>query len=158
MAAAGDISWQSPRGTFNLRVAAILTSGSDILLCTFEGLDYWYLPGGRVHLGESTEAALARELTEELGHEFPAGTLALVVENIYRSSQGLGHEIGFYYRLTWPAVLSRDDLSGAEPGHVFRWAPATGLGSLRFEPAGLASALHNLDGTLRHLVLDGEDG
>src|SRR5262249_5795366 len=109
------------------------------------------------HLGESAEAALARELTEELGHEFPPGTLALVVENIYRG-EGMEHEIGFYYRLAWPATLSRDDLGGGEPGHVFRWAPATGLGSLRFEPAGLASVLHNLDGTLRHLVLDQEDG
>ena len=157
MATAGDISWQTPQGIFNLRVAAILTSGGDILLCTIEGLDYWYLPGGRVQLGESTEAALARELTEELGHEFPAGTLALVLENIYRC-QGLEHEIGFYYRVAWPAALPRDDLGGGEPGHVFRWAPATDLGALRFEPAGLASVLHNLDGTLRHLVLDEEDG
>ena len=157
MATAGDISWQGPQGTFNLRVAAILTSGGEILLCTIEGLDYWYLPGGRVHLGESAEAALARELTEELGHEFPPGTLALVVENIYRG-EGLEHEIGFYYRLARPATLSRDDLGGGEPGHVFRWAPATDLGSLRFEPAGLASVLQDLDGTLRHLVLDHEDG
>lgn len=157
MATADDISWESPQGTFNLRVAAILSSGGEILLCTIEGLDYWYLPGGRVHLGEPAEAALARELTEELGHEFPTGTLALVVENIYRD-QGLEHEIGFYYRLVWPAALPRDDLSGGEPGHVFRWAPATELGALRFEPAGLASVLHNLDGTLRHLVLDGKDG
>jgi ADP-ribose pyrophosphatase YjhB (NUDIX family) len=157
MATACDISWQGPQGIFNLRVAAILTSGSDILLCTIEGLDYWYLPGGRVHLGESAEAALARELTEELGHEFPGGTLALVVENIYRG-QGLEHEIGFYYRLAWPAALSRDDVAGGEPGHVFRWAPAPGLGSVRFEPAGLASVLRNLDGTLRHIVLDQEDG
>jgi hypothetical protein len=37
-ATAGDISWESPPGIFNLRVAAILTSGSDILLCTIEGL------------------------------------------------------------------------------------------------------------------------
>jgi 8-oxo-dGTP pyrophosphatase MutT (NUDIX family) len=157
MATASDISWESPQGIFNLRVAAILTSGSDILLCTIEGLDHWYLPGGRVHLGESSEAALARELSEELGHEFPAGTLALVIENIY-GYQGLEHEIGFYYRLAWPTTLSRDDLCGGEPGHVFRWVPATDLGSLRFEPAGLASVLHNLDGTLRHLVLDQVDG
>ena len=46
MATAGDISWESPLGTFNLRVAAIITHGADILLCTIEGLDYWYLPGG----------------------------------------------------------------------------------------------------------------
>jgi 8-oxo-dGTP pyrophosphatase MutT (NUDIX family) len=156
MATAGDISWQRPQGIFNLRVAAILTSGGDILLCTIEGLDYWYLPGGRVQLGESTEAALARELNEELGHEFPAGTLALVLENIYRY-RGLEHEIGFYYRVAWPVALPRDDLGGGEPGHVFRWAPAMDLGSLRFEPAGLASVLHNLDGTLRHLVLGGDD-
>jgi hypothetical protein len=37
-ATAGDISWESPPGIFNLRVVAILTSGSDILLCTIEGL------------------------------------------------------------------------------------------------------------------------
>ena len=40
MATAGDISWESPQGIFNLRVAAILTSGGEILLCTIEGLDY----------------------------------------------------------------------------------------------------------------------
>ena len=58
------------------------------------------------------------------------------------------------FNLRVAAILT----SGGEPGHVFRWAPATDLASLRFEPAGLASVLHNLDGTLRHLVLDGEDG
>ena len=49
MATAGDISWQGPQGTFNLQVAAILTSGGEILLCTIEGLGHSYLPGGRVH-------------------------------------------------------------------------------------------------------------
>jgi hypothetical protein len=68
MATARDVSWEGPPGTFNLRVAAILTSGGDILLCTI------------------------------------------------------------------------------------RRAPAAGLGSLRFEPAGLATVLPNLDGALRHLV------
>ena len=152
MAIAGDISWQDQHGTFNLRVAAVLTHGEDILLCTVEGLDYWYLPGGRVRLGEPAGTALARELAEELGRDFPAGELALVVENIY-TWHGIGHEIGFYYRLTWPAALDPGDLAGGEPGHSFRWAPAGELGSLRFEPARLVPVLQNLGGTLRHLVL-----
>jgi ADP-ribose pyrophosphatase YjhB (NUDIX family) len=149
---AGDISWNDPAGSFNLRVAAILTRGEQILLCTEAGLGYWYLPGGRVRFGESTDAALARELAEELGHEFPAGELALVVENMYAET-GLEHEIGFYYRLAWPATLDRDDLDGGEPGHTFRWAPAGELGALRFEPARLVPVLQNPTGTLRHVVL-----
>jgi 8-oxo-dGTP pyrophosphatase MutT (NUDIX family) len=149
---AGDISWRDPHGTFNLRVAAILSRGPEILLCTVAGLDYWYLPGGRVRHSETTQAALARELAEELGHDFPPGELALVVENIYQG-EGVEHEIGFYYRLPWPAALAPGDLDGGEPGHTFRWAPAGELGALRFEPARLVPVLQHLDGTLRHLVL-----
>ena len=152
MTTAGDISWHGPYGTFNLRVAAILTSGADILLCTVEGLGYWFLPGGRVRFGEPAGAALTRELAEEVGHEFPAGELALVVENIY-GGERVEHEIGLYYRLAWPAALDRDDLRGSEPGHTFRWAQATELGSLPFEPARLVRVLQNPGGTLRHIVL-----
>jgi ADP-ribose pyrophosphatase YjhB (NUDIX family) len=67
VATAGDISWHSPCGTFHLRVAAILTRGEDGLLCTVEGLGYWFLPGGRVRFGEPASAALAGELAEESG-------------------------------------------------------------------------------------------
>ena len=105
MTAASDISWSGPPGTFNLRVAAVITRGDHILLCTVDGLGYWFLPGGRVRFGEPSDAALTRELAEELGHALPGGTLALVVENIFRD-RSLEHEIGLYYRLTWPAELA----------------------------------------------------
>jgi hypothetical protein len=72
------------------------------------------------------------------------------------AARWLEHEAGFYYRLAWPAALSRGDLGGGEPGHLFRWAPAGELGSLRFEPAGPLPVLHDLDDTLRHLVLGRE--
>jgi ADP-ribose pyrophosphatase YjhB (NUDIX family) len=83
VAAASDISWSGPSGTFNLRVAAVIRRGDDILLCTVDGLGYWFLPGGRARFGQPGDAALARELAEELGHQLRVGDLAFVVENIF---------------------------------------------------------------------------
>lgn len=153
MTAAPDISWSGPPGRFNLRVAGVITRGDDILLCTVDGLGYWFLPGGRIHLGEPSDVALTRELTEELGHALPAGSLALVLENIFRT-HGPEHEIGLYYRITWPAALAPEDLhDGTEAGHHFRWVPVRDLGSVGFRPAGLTPILPGLDGALRHVVL-----
>ena len=131
MTAPSDISWSTPSGTFNLRVAAVISRDEHILLCTVNGLGYWILPGG---------------------------TLALVAENIYRGA-ALHHGIGLYYRLTWPADLAPDDLHrGTEPGHHFRWVPARELGPAGLQPAGLIPVLPDLirpetAGTLRHVVL-----
>jgi ADP-ribose pyrophosphatase YjhB (NUDIX family) len=151
---AADISWSDPSGTFNLRVAAVITRGDQILLCTVEGLGYWFLPGGRIRFGEPSDAALARELAEELGHDLPGAKLTLVVENIF-GSQSVQHEIGLYYRVPWPGALDPDDLDGgSESGHTFRWVPARELGDLDFRPFGLAAILPDLGETLRHVVLN----
>jgi ADP-ribose pyrophosphatase YjhB (NUDIX family) len=153
VAAAPDISWSGPDGTFNLRVAAIIRRGEDILLCTVDGLGYWFLPGGRVRFGEASDAALARELAEELGHELCAGDLACAVENIF-DGNGIQHEIGLYYHVAWPATLAPDDLRrGNELGHRFRWMAVRTLGSVRFEPAGLIDVLQNRADTLGHVIL-----
>jgi ADP-ribose pyrophosphatase YjhB (NUDIX family) len=153
VATASDISWSGSAGTFNLRVAAVISRGEEVLLCTVDGLGYWFLPGGRVRFGEAGEAALARELAEELGHQFPAGKLALIAENIF-DAQTLQHEIGLYYQLPWPSELAPDDLrGGTEPGHEFCWMPVRALGSVRFEPAGLIPVLQGLGNTVQHVVL-----
>jgi len=157
VATAADISWSGPdpcSGTFNLRVAAIVIRGDQVLLCTVDSLDYWFLPGGRVRFGEPSQAALTRELAEELGLDLPGAELALVVENIF-DKQSLQHEIGLYYRITWPSALDPGDLyGGTESGHTFRWVPVRELGALDFRPFGLAAILPDLGGTLRHVVLD----
>jgi ADP-ribose pyrophosphatase YjhB (NUDIX family) len=43
-----DISWSAQGETFNLRVAAVIIRDQKVLLCTVDGLGYWFLPGGRV--------------------------------------------------------------------------------------------------------------
>ena len=54
-----------------IRVSAILRWHGRILLCRHEKgeKEYWLLPGGGVHSGESLVSALDRELREEVGIE-----------------------------------------------------------------------------------------
>jgi len=56
-------------GEPRLRVSAMLRWNDRILLCRHEkpGKEYWLLPGGGVHSGESLIDALHRELDEEVG-------------------------------------------------------------------------------------------
>jgi ADP-ribose pyrophosphatase YjhB (NUDIX family) len=69
-----------------IRVSAVLRWRGRVLLIRHEkpGREYWLLPGGGVHAGESLVDALHRELVEELGviragEEIPLeGPVALV--------------------------------------------------------------------------------
>ena len=155
--ASSDISWRGPACTFNLRVAAITIRDGYILLCTVDGLGYWFLPGGRVQLGEPSDVALTRELAEELGHVLPGGTLALIVENLYRE-RSPQHEIGLCYRLAWPAELPPMTCTAA-PSPVTTSAgcrPASSAPSAS-SPAGLIPVLPGLAGNPRHVVLGPPD-
>ena len=62
-----DISFQMENEKFNYRVCAIIISDNRILAMKDERSPYYYLPGGRVAMGETAEHAVIRELKEELG-------------------------------------------------------------------------------------------
>ncbi|MBI1729185.1 NUDIX domain-containing protein [Candidatus Acetothermia bacterium] len=53
--------------------------------------------GGGIHFGESSEAALHREIREEIGAEIEKPKLLGVLENLYTFKGELAHEIVFVY-------------------------------------------------------------
>lgn len=61
-----DLSFVSGKEKFNYRVCAVIISEGKLLAMHDERSPYYYLPGGRVQMGETAEAAVAREVQEEL--------------------------------------------------------------------------------------------
>lgn len=62
-----DISFKVENQKFNYRVCAMIIAENKILAMHDERSPYYYLPGGRVMMGETAEQAVVREVWEELG-------------------------------------------------------------------------------------------
>lgn len=61
-----DISYVVGSSKFNYRACAVIISDNKILAMHDERSPYYYLPGGRVRMGETAEQAVIREVEEEL--------------------------------------------------------------------------------------------
>ena len=77
-----DRAQAQPRPT--VRAAGLIFSDAGLLLVKQRRLEreYWLLPGGGVHFGESLSEALRRELREELRLEIDAGRPLALAEAI----------------------------------------------------------------------------
>ena len=60
-----DISYNCENQKFNYRVCAMIIAENKILAMHDERSPYFYLPGGRVKMGETAEQAVVREVQED---------------------------------------------------------------------------------------------
>ena len=146
-----DITFETDEGRFNYRVCAVLLDEERILAMHDERSPYWYLPGGRVRMGERAEDAVLREVREELGIE--ARILrplwlsqSFFTEDVARADY---HELCLYFLLdvSGTDLLARGDrFRGPERRHVhdFAWLPFQRLKDEYFYPLFLKTDIYHL--------------
>ncbi len=151
-----DISLRCEEGWFNLRTAAIIIHEGRILTLRDEGIDHDYLPGGRIHLRESAEDALRRELREELDIPLPENRLVFVAESFF-TFQGIPcHEVCFYHLMDAPAelLLRGEGFTRVEDGeiHHFHWLTFDELKQTTVFPLFLRERIRSLPDAPEHII------
>ena len=120
------------------------------------------LPGGYVELGETTEEAAKRELTEEIGKEVTIKKYLGVVENYFinKFSKKI-HEISFYYTMDLvDKKLEQKNFTLIEndKGHNikldFKWININKLDNYDIRPSFLKDLFEDNVLEFNHLIFD----
>ena len=78
-----DCSFTQDDNRFRYRAAAIIVENDCVLFAGNELVDYYYSIGGGVHMDESSEDAVKREVFEETGVFYEIERLAIIHENFF---------------------------------------------------------------------------
>ncbi len=138
-------------GTFNYRVAAVLIHEGKLLAMKDERSPYYYIPGGRVKLGERAEDAVLREVREELGIEGRIERPLWLNQGFFTEDTCAErfHEICLYFLIDHSGtdILNRGaSFRGTDLAHDqrFIWLPFEGLEAEYFYPLFLKKEIFHL--------------
>lgn len=96
-----DCNLQIEEQWFRYRAAAIIVEDGCVLFAGNERDNYYYSIGGGVHMNETAEAAVVREVFEETGVQYAVDRLAVIHENFFDGDGSLEgyrcHEVAFYF-------------------------------------------------------------
>lgn len=146
-----DISFRSGNEKFNYRVCAVMIADNKILAMHDERSPYYYLPGGRVKMGETAEHAIVREIQEELGVE------AKIIRPLWLNQAFFTeevdylnyHELCLYFQVDVAdtGLLARGDKFTLKEGchtHAFEWLEFDRLENEYFYPLFLKKEIFHL--------------
>ena len=141
-----DCCFTHEENWFRYRVGAIILEENSVLVATNDACDFYYSIGGGVHLDESAEEAVRREVLEETGLPYEIDRLAFVHENFFEGERK-------YRRAALPRafLLFSDEAhrqTGDHEARAMYRRRRTSLLAARIPPVGL----HRLSPVLRRVA------
>ncbi len=141
-----DCCFTHEENWFRYRVGAIILEENSVLVATNDACDFYYSIGGGVHLDESAEEAVRREVLEETGLPYEIDRLAFVHENFFEGGRK-------YRRTALPRafLLFSDEAhrqAGDHEARAMHRRRRTSLLAARIPPVGL----HRLSPVLRRVA------
>lgn len=156
-----DLTLKTNKGLFNHRVAAVIVYNNKLLAQKNPKDNSYYLVGGRVAFGESTQEALVREVREELNIDIVNYNPLWVNECFFIDGDSKFHEIGMYYLVD----ISDTDFTHFEKSfeikeksriNIFEWLDIDKLNDVALYPLFIKDEIKNIDNGLK-LIITKED-
>ena len=144
-----DIRIKNDKFSFHYRVAGLIEQNEKFLIQKIDGYDYYILPGWHVKLGESSEAAIRREILEEVGCDIKSSKLFCVHENFYMKNGVLEHFIENYFLINPESELNNNNWSVQEndDGRIFNynfyWLSTDEIKNIDLKPTAIKELIIN---------------
>lgn len=134
-----DCGFSKGNNRFRYRTGGIIINKNKMLFVKSCIGDYYYMIGGAVQMGETSEKCIEREIFEETGLNASVNHLAVVCENFFK---GVGgeidgfdcHTLEFYYYMN---VKSKDIINcklETDIGEKLVWLPIEEIKTSKIKP------------------------
>ena len=143
---------------FRYRAGAIIIEDGYVLFVGNERDNYLYSVGGAVHIGETAEDAVKREVFEETGAHYEIDRIAFIHENFFKGSESLDgldcHEISIYFLMKPNGTrnLSCNSVTQTSERENLHWIPVGRLGDYKAFPTFLKDKINNIGNTMEHII------
>lgn len=155
-----DCGFTKENKCFRYRAGAVIIEEGCVLLAGNEHEDYLYSIGGGVHMGETAEDAVKREVYEETGIDYEIDHLAVIHENFFNENSGTlkgldCHEIGFYFIMK-PRGTKKLHSNSYTHGvkEEMHWIPIEDLDKYTAFPSFLKDYLSREHTGIEHIITD----